>query len=69
MRFKDERLKMCSEVLNGIKVVKLYAWEIPMMETIERIRRSELGMMLRSGLVSGALDSFNFSTTFLVCKL
>ncbi|KAH7710489.1 multidrug resistance-associated protein 1-like protein [Aphelenchoides avenae] len=66
MRLKDERLKMCSEILNGIKVIKLYAWEVPMMETIERIRKSELGMMLKSGLVTGALDAFNFSTAFLV---
>ncbi|TKR66774.1 hypothetical protein L596_023016 [Steinernema carpocapsae] len=27
MRLKDERVKMTNEVLNGIKVVKLYAWE------------------------------------------
>ncbi|GMR41248.1 hypothetical protein PMAYCL1PPCAC_11443, partial [Pristionchus mayeri] len=26
MKLKDERIKMISEVLNGIKVVKLYAW-------------------------------------------
>ena len=27
MALKDERVKMMNEVLNGIKVLKLYAWE------------------------------------------
>lgn len=31
MKHKDDRLKMMSEILNGIKVLKLYAWE-PSME-------------------------------------
>jgi ABC-type multidrug transport system fused ATPase/permease subunit len=30
MKVKDERTKMINEVLNGIKVIKLYAWELPM---------------------------------------
>jgi ABC-type bacteriocin/lantibiotic exporter with double-glycine peptidase domain len=30
MKLKDERTKMINEILNGIKVVKLYAWEVPM---------------------------------------
>ena len=28
MKYKDERLKLMSELLNGIKVLKLYAWEL-----------------------------------------
>jgi ATP-binding cassette, subfamily C (CFTR/MRP), member 1 len=27
MTLKDERLKLLNEMLNGIKVLKLYAWE------------------------------------------
>lgn len=66
MKLKDERTKMTNEVLNGIKVIKLYAWEVPMMETIERIRRLELKCILKAGLIKCCIDVFNFSSPFLV---
>ena len=28
MERKDERMKLINEVLNGIKVLKMYAWEL-----------------------------------------
>ncbi|KAI1704939.1 ABC transporter transmembrane region domain-containing protein [Ditylenchus destructor] len=66
MKLKDERSKMINEILNGIKVIKLYAWEMPMMETIEAIRKKELACILKSGLLKGVVDTFNFWSPFLV---
>lgn len=31
MKYKDDRIKMMNELLNGMKILKLYAWE-PSME-------------------------------------
>jgi len=28
MKYKDERIKLMNEILNGIKVLKMYAWEM-----------------------------------------
>ena len=28
MKLKDERIKLMNEILNGIKVLKMYAWEM-----------------------------------------
>ena len=28
MQYKDKRIKLMNEVLNGIKVLKMYAWEM-----------------------------------------
>ncbi|KAE9546166.1 hypothetical protein FO519_010622, partial [Halicephalobus sp. NKZ332] len=66
MELKDERIKICNEVLNGIKVVKLYAWEIPMMHLIEKIRKQELFSIFKSSLLRMTVDVFNWSTPFLV---
>jgi ABC-type bacteriocin/lantibiotic exporter with double-glycine peptidase domain len=41
MRCKDERLKLTNELLMGIRVVKLYAWERPMVDKIAAIRQRE----------------------------
>lgn len=34
MKYKDERVKMMSEILNGMKVLKLYAWEESMQKAV-----------------------------------
>lgn len=66
MTLKDQRTKMINEILNGIKVIKLYAWEVPMLETIERIRKKELLCIIKAGLIRVVLDTFNFASPFLV---
>eukprot|EP00040_Diaphanoeca_grandis_P037451 m.244078 g.244078 ORF g.244078 m.244078 type:complete len:1509 (+) comp33822_c0_seq1:144-4670(+) len=42
MAKKDERIRDMNEVLNGIKVIKMYAWERPFLELIHEERASEL---------------------------
>ncbi|KAK5971311.1 Multi drug resistance-associated protein variant [Trichostrongylus colubriformis] len=66
MKLKDERTKMVNEILNGIKVVKLYAWEIPMEQHIDEIRQKELVLLRKSFLVRNVMDSFNTASPFLV---
>jgi hypothetical protein len=55
MECKDERTKLCNEIFNGIKVVKLYAWEVPLMEMVEKIRAKELRYLLKIGIVQRCL--------------
>lgn len=63
---KDRRIKMMNEVLNGMKGIKLYAWEKPFSDLITSIRESEL-RVLRSSAYLGAAGSFSWNTApFLV---
>jgi hypothetical protein len=39
---KDERVKLVSEILNGIKVLKLYAWELSFIKRINGLRQEEV---------------------------
>ncbi|XP_054155688.1 multidrug resistance-associated protein 1-like [Oppia nitens] len=40
--YADNRLNITNEIFNGIKIIKLYAWELPFMTTISKIRDQEL---------------------------
>nr|XP_039264358.1 multidrug resistance-associated protein 1-like [Styela clava] len=42
MKLKDKRIKLMNEILNGIKVLKLYAWEPSFEEQVGEIRAAEL---------------------------
>ncbi|XP_067949297.1 multidrug resistance-associated protein 1-like [Watersipora subatra] len=42
MKLKDTRVKMTNEVLSGIKVIKLYAWEPSFEEKIAALRAEEM---------------------------
>ncbi|GMT21941.1 hypothetical protein PFISCL1PPCAC_13238, partial [Pristionchus fissidentatus] len=66
MKLKDERTKMVNEVLNGIKVIKLYAWEVPMEQHIAAIRDRELNLIKKSQIVKNLIDTFNTASPFLV---
>ncbi|CAI8020809.1 Multidrug resistance-associated protein 1 [Geodia barretti] len=60
MILKDSRIKLVNEVLNGMKVIKLYAWEIPFKQQIMGIRQGELNV-LRSTAFLNAGSSFTWT--------
>eukprot|EP01084_Bolivina_argentea_P168708 292512_1 len=42
LTFTDKRVKFLSEMLNGVKIIKFYAWEEPLDSVIHNIRKQEL---------------------------
>nr|XP_042910729.1 multidrug resistance-associated protein 1 [Parasteatoda tepidariorum] len=48
MKVKDTRLKFMNEILSGIKILKLYAWEIAFLAKVSEERRKELKLILYS---------------------
>ncbi|XP_046560393.1 multidrug resistance-associated protein 1-like [Haliotis rubra] len=55
MGSKDKRLRVISEVLNGIKVLKLYAWEESFRGKIEKIRNMEIHYLWKIALYFSAV--------------
>ncbi len=45
---KDERVRLISEILNGIKLLKLYAWELSFVKRINSLREEEVGKVSMS---------------------
>nr|XP_046256958.1 canalicular multispecific organic anion transporter 1 isoform X2 [Scatophagus argus] len=60
MKFKDTRLKIMNEILNGIKILKLYAWEPSFQKQVEDIREKELKVMRKFAYLS-SVSTFIFS--------
>lgn len=52
MKFKDKRLKIMNEILSGIKILKLYAWEPSFQTQVEELREEELKVLKRFAYLS-----------------
>uniref|UniRef100_A0A672SK93 Multidrug resistance-associated protein 1 n=1 Tax=Sinocyclocheilus grahami TaxID=75366 RepID=A0A672SK93_SINGR len=59
MKSKDNRIKLMNEVLNGIKVLKLYAWELAFKDKVSDIRESELRVLKKTAYL-GAVSTFTW---------
>nr|XP_015857887.1 multidrug resistance-associated protein 1 isoform X3 [Peromyscus maniculatus bairdii] len=66
MKSKDNRIKLMNEILNGIKVLKLYAWELAFQDKVMDIRQEELKVLKKSAYLA-AVGTFTWvCTPFLV---
>ncbi|XP_052536067.1 multidrug resistance-associated protein 1 isoform X3 [Tympanuchus pallidicinctus] len=59
MKSKDNRIKLMNEILNGIKVLKLYAWELAFREKVLEIRQKELQVLKKSAYLA-AVGTFTW---------
>ncbi|XP_031568469.1 multidrug resistance-associated protein 1-like [Actinia tenebrosa] len=66
LQYKDARVKLISEALSGVKVLKLYAWEESFIEKILEVRRQEIQYQKHSMYLTCTLFFFNSSAPMLV---
>ncbi|XP_053816202.1 ATP-binding cassette sub-family C member 3 isoform X3 [Vidua chalybeata] len=66
MRYKDSRIKLMNEILGGIKVLKLYAWEPSFSEKVLEIRKNELRVLKNSAYLNSLSTFAWISAPFLV---
>ncbi|XP_015591556.1 multidrug resistance-associated protein 1 isoform X6 [Cephus cinctus] len=66
MKNKDERVKLMNEVLNGIKVLKLYAWEPSFEQQILKIRNKELQVLKEAAYLNAGTSFIWSCAPFLV---
>jgi len=62
MRTRDDRVKFSNEILQGMRILKLFAWEMPFINQLRKKRDIEL-KKLRSNMLLGAVMSFLFTAT------
>jgi ABC-type multidrug transport system fused ATPase/permease subunit len=62
---RDQRTKLMSEILNGIKVLKLYAWEPSFVEQIRKYRINEIKNLRKQAYLSAGITfAFNSAPFF-----
>ncbi|XP_041666846.1 multidrug resistance-associated protein 1-like [Cheilinus undulatus] len=66
LKFMDNRIKLMSEILGGVKILKFYAWEEAFLRRVLVLRDGELNALKKSQILhSISLSSFN-SSSFLI---
>ncbi|XP_069171929.1 multidrug resistance-associated protein 1 isoform X6 [Procambarus clarkii] len=66
MKNKDQRVKLMNEILNGIKVLKLYAWEPSFEDQVLGVRTKEIKVLKNAAYLNAASSFIWTCTPFLV---
>jgi len=66
MKLKDKRIKLMNEILGGMKVLKLYAWEPSFINQIGLIRNDEIKVMKKAAYFQAFMSFFWTTAPFMV---
>ncbi|XP_026281245.2 multidrug resistance-associated protein 1 isoform X2 [Frankliniella occidentalis] len=66
MKYKDERVKLMNEILSGMKVLKLYAWEPSFEDKILKIRDKEIKVLKQAAYLNAGTAFIWACAPFLV---
>lgn len=66
MEKKDQRVKLITEILSSIKVIKLFAWEGSFIKRVNALRNQEVKYVRVKQLLDGALNLLWISIPILV---
>ncbi|KAG8228792.1 hypothetical protein J437_LFUL006671 [Ladona fulva] len=59
----DERVRLMDEIVRGIRVIKMYAWEMPFARLIAEARRTEIDVLRKVSFIRGLYMTFNLFTS------
>ncbi|XP_060681943.1 multidrug resistance-associated protein 4 isoform X2 [Hemiscyllium ocellatum] len=61
----DNRIRIMNEVISGMRIIKMYAWETPFSNLIAQVRKKEIAKVLRSSY----LRALNMASFFIASKM
>ena len=66
VKLADRRVNLISEVVNGIRVIKFYAWEASFADRIKAVRADEIGLVWTVSKISAVFGLLLFSVPTLI---
>ncbi|KAK1170047.1 multidrug resistance-associated protein 4-like [Acipenser oxyrinchus oxyrinchus] len=63
--FTDTRIRTMNEVVSGMRIIKMYAWEKPFAKLVTEIRRKEISKVKKSSYLRG----MNMASFFVASKI
>ena len=60
----DKRITLMREIINGIKVIKMYTWEKPFASLIAIARREEIKIIKKSSILKMLNFAFYYVASF-----
>ncbi|XP_013924730.1 PREDICTED: multidrug resistance-associated protein 4 [Thamnophis sirtalis] len=63
--FTDARIRTMNEVITGMRIIKMYAWEKSFAELVSNMRRKEISVVLKSSYLRG----MNLASFFIASKI
>ncbi|XP_071159454.1 ATP-binding cassette sub-family C member 4-like isoform X3 [Mytilus edulis] len=57
----DERVKVMNEIISGMRVIKMYCWEKPFGQLVEKIRGTEVKQLLQRSYIEALFEGFFFT--------
>lgn len=66
MNQKEIRMSTLSEMLNGIKIIKLYAWEMLFQDKLNKIRGKEIKIEKVVNIIKAAKSLVTFCAPLMV---
>ncbi|XP_033832984.1 ATP-binding cassette sub-family C member 4-like isoform X1 [Periophthalmus magnuspinnatus] len=65
--FTDNRIRIMNEVVSGIRIIKMYAWEKPFSALLTDVRKKEISQIMKSSYLRGLnMASFFASSKIIV---
>ncbi|XP_069746450.1 ATP-binding cassette sub-family C member 4 isoform X3 [Narcine bancroftii] len=64
-RLTDNRIRTMNEVISGMRIIKMYAWEKPFTSLVTQIRKKEIAKVMHSSY----LRSLNMASFFIASKI
>ncbi|XP_013866191.1 ATP-binding cassette sub-family C member 4 [Austrofundulus limnaeus] len=61
----DSRIRIMNEVVSGIRIIKMYAWEKPFAALVSEVRRKEISKIMKSSYLRG----LNMASFFCASKI